>query len=297
MMINSARLLSGYIKLHSQLETSRKDSEDYTKRLQPPCIALNQLQTHNRVIQEFQKSQSSLTTALTASVVEVAQSGLWHLATPDTSPKLRLEKRVEELKGVIEELGVGMRSLKAQIDKGKTHGSVFSPPTYDSDVPMDLENDSEDTTRAKKRRRVSREGSSVSTLDEEVIEQELFSEEEGLQEKFASLENRLGGVEDTIVELQRDASEMDDALEEKWREVQKTREKNEKDAADLRALAASNREVLGVVQNELTTMDNDVRALAAEAARQLLRSETLSEQNTALKEELERVGGRSVAVS
>lgn len=223
--------------------------------------------------------------ALKASVAEVAQSGLWHLATQDTSLKSRVEERVEELKGMIEELGANMRNLHIQVTQSKTHGALPAPPSYEPDVPMDLESDTEGTVRAKKRRRVSREGSSVSTMDEEVIEQELFSDQDDLQEKVVSLENKLAGAENTLAELQ--ASEIDeDTLEEKMREVKGIREQNAKDAADLRELATSNREKLVTLREEVNSLDCDVKELAGYVADEIGQGDKRNDEITALKKQL-----------
>ena len=60
-----------------------------------------QLEALNKTKVELQNARNKIAEALNASVLEISQSGLWHLAAQDPSLRTRLEQRMQDMKTLL----------------------------------------------------------------------------------------------------------------------------------------------------------------------------------------------------
>ena len=158
-----------------------------------------QLEAFDKTKAELQNARNKIAEALNSSVLEISQSGLWHLAAQDPSLRTRLEQRMEDMKELLATVLSTATEIHTLLTSGKgaTIPSQPGAPGH-SDQPMDVDEDGELT---KKRRRPSQDPSTASDVDEDDIEKELVQPDgESLQERIATIGSRLEDTENSVHE-------------------------------------------------------------------------------------------------
>ncbi|KAH8102270.1 hypothetical protein BXZ70DRAFT_1006876 [Cristinia sonorae] len=276
------RLLSRYVQAQDELQAVERDTQIYE-------LAHSSLpQPVPLVSAELQKARTEKIQALHSAVKDFAQSGLWHLAAQDPSPRagLQLDQKFEELKALMEVLSATTRGLYAQVS-GEKFPAIPPPPSFPSSgslSSMDIESGpDDDAPRGKKRRRISRE-ESVSTNDEDDIERALLQDEESLQERVGGLEARLLETENLLHEWQWDLSQ--DLNDKLTKYVDKFRASSKKESEQFTSVVTRDREEIEKIKAELTSMNADVRELAEEVADHIRVSTSVKNENALLQVEL-----------
>lgn len=161
-----------------------------------------QLETLNKTKVELQNARNKVVEALNESVLEISQSGLWHLAVQDPSLRTRLEQRMEDMKELLATVLSAATEIHALLTSGKG-AAVLRPPGEPgrSDQAMDVD---EDVALTSKRRRASKDPGTLSDVGEDGIEKALVPQDvESLQERIATLDSRLEDTENSVHECQQ----------------------------------------------------------------------------------------------